>query len=115
MADPADDFDDDKPLDPAMEKVRRKLARLMAVSIGIMLVGLMAVLGAVVYKSAGSGVPQGTMEAVIDLPDGFTVSDTAVSDNRILFTGGDVDASGQLGLDTAADLAVGQRVEFGGR
>ena len=66
MADPADDFDDDKPLDPAMEKVRRKLARLMAVSIGIMLVGLMAVLGAVVYKSAGSSVPQGTMEAVID-------------------------------------------------
>ncbi|MFC4626269.1 hypothetical protein ACFO1V_13825 [Daeguia caeni] len=33
-----------------MEKVRRKMIRLLAVSIGVMLVGLMAVLGAVVYK-----------------------------------------------------------------
>ncbi|PYE88720.1 hypothetical protein [Phyllobacterium leguminum] len=38
------------PLDPAMEKVRRKMMRLLAVSIGIMLIGLMAVLVAVVYK-----------------------------------------------------------------
>jgi len=70
-----------------MERVRRKLARLMVISIGIMLVGLMAVLGAVVYKSAGSGTPRGTVEAVLDLPDGFSVSDTAVSDTRILFLG----------------------------
>lgn len=70
-----------------MERVRRKLARLMVVSIGTMLIGLMAVLGAVVYKSAGSRAPQGTAEAVIDLPDGFSVSDTAVSDTRVLFIG----------------------------
>lgn len=38
------------PLDPAMEKVRRKMVRLLAVSIGVMLIGLMAVLVAVVYK-----------------------------------------------------------------
>lgn len=62
-----------------MERVRRKLARMMAVSIGVMLIGLMAVLGAVVYKAAGTGAPQGTAEAVIELPDGFAVSDTAVS------------------------------------
>jgi hypothetical protein len=113
MADPADDFDDDKPLDPAMEKVRRKLARLMAVSIGIMLVGLMAVLGAVVYKSAGSGVPQGTMEAVIDLPDGFTVSDTAVSDNRILFFGKAGDGATRVLIYDAnsASLIVNHRVQ----
>ena len=82
-----DDPEEDKPLDPAMERVRRKLARLMAVSIGIMLIGLMAVLGAVVYKSAGPGAPQGLAEAVIDLPDGFAVTDTAVSENRVLFYG----------------------------
>ena len=87
MTVPVDDSEDEKPLDPAMERVRRKLARLMAVSIGIMLVGLMAVLGTVVYKSAGSGAPQGVAEAVIDLPEGFAVTDTAVSDNRILFYG----------------------------
>lgn len=38
------------PLDPAMERVRRKMIRLLAVSIGVMLIGLMAVLAAVVYK-----------------------------------------------------------------
>ena len=37
-------------LDPAMERVRRKMIRLLAVSIGVMLIGLMAVLIAVVYK-----------------------------------------------------------------
>jgi hypothetical protein len=41
---------EEKPLDPDMEKVRRKMVRLLAVSIGIMFIGLMAVLGAIVYK-----------------------------------------------------------------
>lgn len=38
------------PLDPAMERVRRKMVRLLAISIAIMVIGLMAVLSAVVYK-----------------------------------------------------------------
>jgi hypothetical protein len=46
------DEQDEKPLDPAMERVRRKMVRLLAVSIGIMMTGLMAVLIAVVYKVA---------------------------------------------------------------
>lgn len=33
-----------------MERVRRKMIRLLAVSIGIMVIGLMAVLAAIVYK-----------------------------------------------------------------
>ncbi|RCS23730.1 hypothetical protein DUT91_10605 [Phyllobacterium salinisoli] len=41
---------EEPPLDPAMERVRRKMMRLLAVSIGVMLIGLMAVLAAVVYK-----------------------------------------------------------------
>lgn len=40
----------EQPLDPAMERVRRKMVRLLAVSISVMLLGLMAVLVAVVYK-----------------------------------------------------------------
>ena len=75
------------PLDPAMERVRRRLARLMVVSIGIMLVGLMAVLGAVVYRASGGGASQTVANAVIDLPEGFDVRDTAVSAERILFFG----------------------------
>jgi hypothetical protein len=41
---------EEQPLDPAMERVRRKMIRLLAVSVGIMVVGLMAVLAAIVYK-----------------------------------------------------------------
>ena len=42
--------DEDKPLDPMVENVRRRMMRLMVVSIGIMMIGLMAVLGSIVYK-----------------------------------------------------------------
>ncbi|GGA96116.1 hypothetical protein GCM10011491_25610 [Brucella endophytica] len=55
------------PLDPAMEKVRRKMMRLLAVSIGIMLVGLMAVLAAVVYKINQPSEPEAP-EARTDIP-----------------------------------------------
>ena len=47
--------EDEKPLDPAMEKVRRKMIRLLGVSIGVMMAGLMAVLFAIVYKMNGAG------------------------------------------------------------
>ena len=46
----ADTETEEQPLDPAMERVRRKMIRLLAVSIGIMVIGLMAVLAASVYK-----------------------------------------------------------------
>lgn len=51
MANVNPDLDgEEQPLDPAMERVRRKMIRLLAVSIGIMVIGLMAVLAAIVYK-----------------------------------------------------------------
>lgn len=51
MANISPDMDgEEQPLDPTMERVRRKMIRLLAVSIGIMVVGLMAVLAAIVYK-----------------------------------------------------------------
>lgn len=50
MQDPKIEKDDDKPLDPEMEKVRRKMVRLLGISLGIMFIGVMAVLAAVVYK-----------------------------------------------------------------
>jgi hypothetical protein len=82
MASPAPDMDDDKPLDPAVEAVRRKLARLMVVSIGIMLVGVFAVLGAVVYKirTGGDAV---AANGTLAIPAGATVLDQSVSENSI--------------------------------
>lgn len=54
-------------LDPAMERVRRKMVRLLAVSIGVMLIGLMAVLAAVVYKINRAPAPE-TAETRTDIP-----------------------------------------------
>ncbi|MCX2697249.1 MULTISPECIES: hypothetical protein [Ochrobactrum] len=56
------------PLDPAMEKVRRKMIRLLAVSIGVMLIGLMAVLVAVVYKINRAPETPPAAEARSDIP-----------------------------------------------
>ena len=65
------DLDEEKPLDPAVERVRRRMLRLMVISIGIMMTGLMAVLGAIVYKIGSYGEEA---EAVAPAPVGTTAS-----------------------------------------
>lgn len=62
------------PLDPAMERVRRKMIRLLAVSIGVMLIGLMAVLIAVVYKINRAPETPSAEETRSDIP-GQTVAE----------------------------------------
>ena len=66
---PIDD-QDEKPLDPAVERVRRKMVRLMAISIGIMMVGLMAVLLTIVYKvtSRQTGPASGGTQTAMPVP-----------------------------------------------
>ncbi|MDO9415089.1 hypothetical protein [Pararhizobium sp.] len=93
------DEQDDKPLDPVMENVRRKMVRLQLVSAGVMLVMLMAVLGTIVYKvtrpspgavarAGGLAVPgEAPLTAVAALPAGFSINDVALSGNQILFFG----------------------------
>lgn len=100
---PADDEQEEKPLDPAMESVRRKMVRLQIVSGAIMFVSLMAVFGAVVYKvtrtepsqttaSAGSsGVPSDApVSSTASLPLGFKIEQTSLSGGQILFYGTDI-------------------------
>ncbi|WP_163265575.1 fimbrial protein [Chelativorans alearense] len=43
--------DEDKPLDPAAERVRRKLVRFMGINLAILFVAVMAVVLALVYRS----------------------------------------------------------------
>ncbi|CAN7512197.1 hypothetical protein LJR030_005253 [Rhizobium sp. LjRoot30] len=93
------DEQEEKPLDPVMENVRRKMVRLQLVSAGIMGVMLMAVLAAIVYKvtqrapeasvaSSGFSVPSEQPLAIaVALPAGFVVEDTSLSGNQILFYG----------------------------
>jgi hypothetical protein len=86
--------EDEKPLDPVMENVRKKMVRLLLTSLGIMMVGLMAVLGAIVYKinSGGGGVAAVRTEIPSDgaviagsiaLPKGAWVNGQSLSGNRI--------------------------------
>ena len=57
MARPAFDDEEEKPLDPAVEKVRRKLVRFVAINLGLLFIALMAVVGALVYKSRTAAPP----------------------------------------------------------
>lgn len=91
---------EDEPLDPVMEKVRRKMVRLQIVSAGIMFVSLMAVLVAVVYKASNSSeaakpaAPGGfavpadqPLSATATLPAGFVIQSVSNSGSQILFFG----------------------------
>ena len=93
---------DEQPLDPEVEKVRRKMVRLLAVSIGIMFIGVMAVLVAIVYRISETDEAEVAMPSSGDtifpaegavataeatLPAGFTVSTVSLDGSRILFFG----------------------------
>jgi hypothetical protein len=88
--------EDEKPLDPAVEKIRRKMVRLLFISSSVIVVALMTVLGSIVYKanknSAAAQPPATTAANVepkqtITLPKGFALETTTVDGNRIWFMG----------------------------
>ena len=89
----------EKPLDPAMEKVRRKMVRLLAISIGVMMAGLMAVLYTLVHKisdrplkatapmvgEAGFAFIVGKeITGTIALPAGAQINNQSLSGSRVL-------------------------------
>jgi hypothetical protein len=94
-----DDELEEQPLDPAAERVRRKLMRFVVINIGILLAAVMAVLGAVVYKAGifssddGSAAAPAALapssaeipfvEGVIALPAGARVVSQALSGDRL--------------------------------
>ena len=94
MARPASDDEHDKPLDPAVERVRRKLVRFVAINLGLLFIALMAVVGALVYKSRTAAPPatdvaveapspEGIAEGRIELPAGARIVSQSLSGNRI--------------------------------
>lgn len=97
-----DDEEDEKPLDPAMESVRRKMIKLQMVSGGIMAVMFLAVLVAIGYKLTRDdgrtapastvaqpfAVPSGQpLSLTADLPAGFRVLSTSLSGSQMLILG----------------------------
>ena len=80
----------EKPLDPAAERLRRKLTWLLAGSFGVMMLGLIAVFGAIVYRLGDEPSPPATDEAgpiipsVVPLPAGARVLFTGLEGDRLL-------------------------------
>jgi hypothetical protein len=115
------DEQEEKPLDPAMENVRRKMVKLQLVSGGIMLLMFMAVLAAIVYKvTRKDGAAQPTVSApglsvpadqpislTAALPAGFRVLSTSLSGQQVLFYGEMADGVRKA---LVLDLAVGRIV-----
>ena len=80
--------DDDEPLDPKVEAIRQKMVRLLMVSGGIMMLGLMAVLLAIVYKinSDKAALPVIAKENVLKVPAGSKVVSSSTSNDTVLVT-----------------------------
>ncbi|MGN6584897.1 MAG: fimbrial protein [Rhizobiaceae bacterium] len=91
--------DDEKPLDPAVERVRRRLIRFMVINLGILFVAFAVVLGAIIYKlsfapkkaaeqARAVQVPNGNepITATIPLPAGARLLSSSLSGSRALLT-----------------------------
>ena len=113
------DHEEEQPLDPAAERLRRKMARLVVVSGGIMMLGLIAVFAAIVYKlgmvgdaappgAAGERFPASIVEAPIVLPRGARLSAADLDGNRALLTVETNGASTLLLVDLATGNVLGR-------
>ena len=79
---------DDKPdqeLDPAMERVQRKLRRLLAVSGLIMVAGLVAVFAAIFYRLsvADKAMPKAAADLEVALPAGADLQSASATGDRL--------------------------------
>ncbi len=95
-------IDEEEPLDPVMEKVRVKMVRLLGISIGLMLLALITVLGAVVYKISQTSQENAAesensnlktiensagnvLESLeIALPEGVNITSSSLSNNNLM-------------------------------
>lgn len=95
MTRPAID-EEEEPLDPAVEKVRRKLVRFVAINLGLLFFALMAVVAALVYKTRAPAPPpavaapdieapspESVAEGQIPLPSGARIVSQSLSGNRL--------------------------------
>lgn len=119
MAGPYADEDEEKPLDPAVENVRRKLLRFMAINLGLLFGALMIVVAALVYKS-WTAAPQtppvttlappaegGLVEGTIPLPAGARIVSQSLSGDRVSLH---VEEAGGATAFYIYDLAAGRMV-----
>ncbi|MEM8852262.1 MAG: fimbrial protein [Pseudomonadota bacterium] len=89
MSPTRDDDETEEPLDPAMERVRRKLIWLLAISGGVMAVGFLTVIVAVMYRVSQVSVEETVAEVTLDVPASAVLSATVADGHLILTIGGD--------------------------
>jgi len=101
--------EEEKPLDPDIEKVRRRLVRFMGVNLGLLLLALMVVVGALVYKSRHAAAPT---RAPSDMPS--PPGAPALTGDIVLPVGAKIVSQSLSGnrLSIDAELADGSRVIF---
>ena len=110
MAHPLDDEERDKPLDPAVERVRRKLVRFVAINLGLLFLALMAVVAAIVYRANRLETPPAAAAPELPLPAEGVVAHGEIAlpeGARII---GHALSGGRLSLH--AELAGGGRAIF---
>ena len=80
-----------EPLDPVMERVRRKMVRLMIVSTSIMVIGLGAVIVGIFYRASQIGTDEVEPIAMVDLDvEAEALIDATLTGDRLVLTiGGD--------------------------
>lgn len=121
------DRDEEPPLDPAQERLRKKLVRLLFFSGGIMMLGLIAVFSAIVYKLSEGGegsdaatAPAATpseaagdvpVEATIPVPPGSRILSSDLDGGRALLRVEALDGAQSLVLvDLASGAILGRYV-----
>jgi hypothetical protein len=99
----------EKPLDPEVEKVRKKLVRFVAINLGLLFIALMVVIGALVYKTRNAPPSSPPLAGDIQVPVG-----EPVSGDIVLPVGAKVVSQSLSGnrLSIDAELADGSRAVF---
>ncbi|MEL6436301.1 MAG: DUF6476 family protein [Pseudomonadota bacterium] len=83
---PPEEAQEEKPLDPAVERVRAKMMRLLVVSMTIMFISIFAVLAAVVYR-INSDTTDTLIRADLAVPEAFQVLESGLGDGSVYIRG----------------------------
>jgi hypothetical protein len=106
---PLADADEEKPLDPGVEKVRKKLVRFVAINLGLLFLALMVVIVALVYKARNAPPASPPLAGDIQVPAGEPVSGDIVLPVGAKVVGQSLSGN-RLSID--AELADGSRAIF---
>lgn len=108
-----DDPDKEPPLDPAAERLQRKLKRLLGVSSLVMVLGFIAVFAAIIYRVT-SGDAQANLDeiaATVGIEANAQVVDIEIADGRIIVLLREENGASLVYIDPATGREIG-RTEF---